>query len=62
MGKGATLFRGHIRNTSDLLEALREGDFTPVEGFHIGRAVSYGRSQDLDPEFLDAARGNLPQE
>ena len=61
MGKGATVFRGHIRNASDLLEALREGDFTPVEGFHVGSAISYGRSSELDPEFLDAARGNIPQ-
>ena len=62
MGKGATVFRGHIRNTKDLLEALREGDFTPVEGFHVGRAVSYGRSPELDPAFVDIALGNLISE
>jgi hypothetical protein len=57
-GKGATLFHGDIRNEKDLLEALREGDFTPVEGFHVGKAVSYGRSSELDPAFLDVARRN----
>jgi predicted metal-dependent phosphoesterase TrpH len=62
MGKGTTIFKGHIRNASDLLEALRAGDFTPVEGFHIGKAVSYGRDPELDPEFLELARGNTPHE
>ena len=62
MGKGATVFRGEIRNAKDLLEALREGDFTPVEGFHVGRAVSYGRNEELDPAFLDVARANTPHD
>jgi predicted metal-dependent phosphoesterase TrpH len=44
MAKGVTLFRGDIRNASDLLEALRGGDFVPVEGFHVGRATYYGEN------------------
>ena len=62
MGKGTTVFRGHIRNANDLAEALREGDFIPVEGFHVGRAVSYGRTSELDPAFVDAASENRRRE
>ncbi len=43
LGKGTTGFKGDIRNEVDLLEALRAGDFFPVEGFHIGRPKPYGR-------------------
>lgn len=60
MGKGVTVFNGHVRNANDLVEALMAGDFSPVEGFHVGRADSYGRHEDLDPEFIALALGNLP--
>ncbi len=42
LGKGATMFRGDIRNELDLLEALRAGEFVPVEGFHVGHPTYYG--------------------
>ncbi|MFH1141135.1 MAG: PHP-associated domain-containing protein [Chloroflexota bacterium] len=42
LGKGATMFRGDVRNELDLLEALRAGEFVPVEGFHVGRPTYYG--------------------
>ena len=41
LGKGVTMFPGDIRNQADLLEALRAGDFFPVEGFHVGRPTDY---------------------
>ncbi len=44
LGKGATVFNGEIRSQADLLEALRAGDFFPVEGFHLGDPVDYGRT------------------
>ena len=44
LGKGATVFNGDIRAEADLLEALRAGDFFPVEGFHLGRPADYGRA------------------
>lgn len=43
LAKGATAFKGDIRSEEDLLEALRAGDFTPVEGFHVGRPDFYSR-------------------
>ena len=43
LGKGVTMFQGKIRNEADLLEALRAGDFFPVEGFHLGRPNDYGQ-------------------
>jgi predicted metal-dependent phosphoesterase TrpH len=48
LGKGATVFPGDIRTQQDLLEALRAGDFFPVEGFHLGRPVDYGRNAEQD--------------
>ncbi|MDO8750001.1 MAG: PHP-associated domain-containing protein [Dehalococcoidia bacterium] len=42
LGKGSTMFKGDIRNELDLLEALRAGEFVPVEGFHVGRPTYYG--------------------
>ena len=42
LGKGVTVFPGDIRNQVDLLEALRSGEFFPVEGFHLGNPVDYG--------------------
>ena len=44
LGKGATVFNGDIRNQRDLLDALRAGDFFPVEGYHLGNPVDYGRT------------------
>ncbi len=41
LGRGTTVFNGDVRNERDLLEALRSGDFHPLEGFHVGRPVSY---------------------
>ena len=46
LGKGATVFNGDIRNTADLLEALRAGDFFPVAGFNRGNPVDYGRTPE----------------
>lgn len=46
--KGVTVFKGHIRNEQDLLEALRSGEFMPVEGFHVGKPNSYGREDHND--------------
>lgn len=42
IAKGATLFHGDIRGEKDLLEALRAGAFTPMEGFNSGRISYYG--------------------
>ncbi|MBF8267120.1 MAG: metal-dependent phosphoesterase [Dehalococcoidia bacterium] len=42
IGRGSTLFHGDIRGEKDLLEALRAGAFTPVEGFNVGRTSYYG--------------------
>jgi hypothetical protein len=44
LAKGVTLFKGDIRNQKDLLEALRAGEYRPIEGFHVGRPSSYGRT------------------
>lgn len=44
LGKGTTVFPGDIHTQQDLLEALRAGEFFPVEGFHLGRPIDYGRS------------------
>ncbi len=46
LGKGSTMFRGDIRNELDLLEALRAGEFVPVEGFHVGRPDYYSDTSD----------------
>lgn len=43
IGKGTTMFNGDIRHERDLLDALRAGDYFPVEGYHVGRPMSYGR-------------------
>jgi len=45
LGKGATVFNGEVRSQADLLEALLAGDFFPVEGFHLGDPVDYGRTR-----------------
>ena len=50
--KGVTVFKGDIRNEQDLLEALRGGEFTPVEGFHVGKPSSYGREDYNDLPFV----------
>ena len=42
LGKGTTAFNGDIRNERDLLDALKAGDFVPLEGFHLGRPIRYG--------------------
>lgn len=42
IGLGSTLFHGEIRHERDLLEALRAGAYTPVEGFNKGRITYYG--------------------
>jgi predicted metal-dependent phosphoesterase TrpH len=51
--KGVTVFNGDIRNEGDLLEALRSGDFAPVEGYHVGTPTSYGRTSWLRPWMLE---------
>ena len=54
LGKGATLFKGDIRNAQDLLEALKAGEFVPVEGFHVGHPTSYGRNGLSDSALFKA--------
>ena len=56
LGKGVTVFRGDVRNERDLLDALREGDFFPVEGFHVGKPSDYGRAKWWSPADLNGAR------
>ncbi|MBI4298163.1 MAG: PHP domain-containing protein [Chloroflexi bacterium] len=56
LGKGVTVFKGSIRNERDLLEALRAGDFFPIEGFHVGRPIYYGRDSLWDPALTNALR------
>ena len=51
--RGTTAFNGDIRNERDLLDALRAGDFAPVEGFHVGKPANYGRAGWLKPEMLN---------
>jgi len=46
LGKGVTVFPGDVRTQDDLLEALKAGEFFPVEGFHLGQPVEYGGSLD----------------
>ena len=53
LAKGATLFNGEIRNERDLLDALKAGEFAPIEGFHVGRPVYYGRDSLWNPLFLE---------
>lgn len=57
LGKGATVFKGDIRNEKDLLEALRAGDYYPIEGFHVGKTMYYGR----DSATWDASVFDLPK-
>ena len=54
--RGVTAFNGDIRGESDMLEALRAGDFAPIESFHIGKPVNYGRATWLKPEMLLSRR------
>lgn len=42
IARGATLFHGEIRHERDLMDALRAGAYTPLEGFNIGRITYYG--------------------
>ena len=56
LGKGTTLFKGDIRNARDLLEALRAGEFVPVEGFHVGRPIPYGQDSLWTPSLLSELR------
>ena len=57
LAKGTTVFNGDVRNEADLLEALRAGDFAPVEGFHVGKPANSGRSSWLRPSMLENAGG-----
>ena len=50
--RGVTAFNRNVRNERDLLDALRAGDFAPVEGFHVGNPTNYGRASWLRPEML----------
>ncbi len=52
--RGVTAFRGDVRNEADLTEALRAGDFAPIEGYHVGKPLNYGRASWLRPEMLVA--------
>jgi predicted metal-dependent phosphoesterase TrpH len=42
IARGATLFHGDIRHERDLLDALRAGAYTPIEGFNKGQMNFYG--------------------
>src|SRR5437899_168149 len=53
IARGSTLFHGEIRNERDLLEALRAGAYTPIEGYNKGRISPYGEL----PERLKVAYG-----
>jgi hypothetical protein len=60
LGKGVTVFKGDVRTERDLLEALRAGDVSPVEGFHVGRPVHYGgESEEITSGSGDGDRGDL---
>ncbi len=60
LGKGSTLFKGDIRNEQDLLEALRAGEFSPVDGFHVGRPTFYGRPPTEPPDLGAASQSLYP--
>ncbi len=42
IARGATLFHGEIRNEQDMMEALRAGAYTALEGFNKGQVIFYG--------------------
>jgi predicted metal-dependent phosphoesterase TrpH len=42
LARGSTLFHGEIRNERDLIEALRAGACTPLEGYNKGSVSFYG--------------------
>ena len=42
IARGATVFHGDIRNQRDLLDALRAGAYTPIEGLNRGQITFYG--------------------
>ena len=42
IGRGSTFFHGDIRNERDLLDALRAGTYTPLEGFNKRQVSFYG--------------------
>jgi len=56
LAKGTTFFRGDIRNELDLLEALKAGEFVPVEGFHVGKPIYYGHNS-----FGDVPSNGVPK-
>jgi predicted metal-dependent phosphoesterase TrpH len=60
--KGVTVFNGEIRNERDLLDALKSGDFAPVEGFHVGAPISYGRNSWLEPWMLGMLDGGARED
>ena len=41
LGKGTTVFTADIRHERDLIDALRSGEFHPIENFHVGRPTPY---------------------
>ena len=47
IGLGSTMFHGDIRNERDLMEALREGAFTPCYGFNKKQVEFYGEAPAL---------------
>ena len=53
LGKGVTVFKGDVRSERELLDALRAGDFFPVEGFHVGKPSDYGRATWWTPSDLN---------
>ncbi len=53
LGKGVTVFKGDVRNERDLLDALKAGDFFPVEGYHVGQPSDYGRATWWEPSDLN---------
>ena len=52
VGKGTTVFPGEIRHARDLMDALRAREYYPLEGFHVGRPVSYLEGKSFDNSLL----------
>ncbi|MSQ14686.1 MAG: hypothetical protein EXR50_02340 [Dehalococcoidia bacterium] len=59
IARGATLFHGEVRNERDLLDALRAGAYTALEGYNKGQVIFYGEPPDwISP--TDGTVNNLP--
>ena len=63
IGRGATIFHGEVRHERDLLEALRAGAYTPIEGYNKGQINYYGTppGEALNPDGASAGPITLAQ-